>query len=281
MFRHNFHTHTHYCDGASAPEEYVIAALKGGLKSIGFSGHAPVPFESKFAIKDHSSLKSYVQEILGIKAKYSKEINVFLALEADYIPGITLDFQHFIHDFKLNYIIGSVHLVKSSQEDLWFIGGPDRSIWQRGLENYFHGNIRNAVAAYYNQVNEMIETQKPDIIGHLDKIKMHNHNDYFLEEDPWYLKLVMETLELVKQSNSIVEVNTRGLYKKRSSDPFPGLKILKAMKEMDIPVTLSSDAHKPEEVGLLLNETADMLVEIGYREGCVYTENGWENTPLN
>jgi len=280
LFNHNFHTHTHYCDGSSAPEDYVIRALESGLESIGFSGHAPVPFENNFAIQDISSLESYVSEVLEIKEKYKGNIHVFLALEADHIPGITWDFQDFIQDYNLDYIIGSVHLVKSKQDDLWFIDGPDRSIWQQGLKDYFGGNIKEAVSAYFLQLIDMIETQQPDVIGHLDKIKMHNRDEYFLEEDPWYFELVMETLNAVKQNNCIVEVNTRGLYKQRTNSLFPGLKILKEMKKMDIPITISSDAHKPEEVSLLFDEAKQMLTEIAYKEVSVFTKNTWEKMPL-
>ncbi len=280
MFKHNFHTHTHYCDGSSAPEEYVIAALEAGLESIGFSGHAPVPFENKFAIKDHSSLEEYVREILEIKNKYRDAIRVYLALETDYIPGVTQDFNSFKQDYGLDYLIGSVHHVKNEQGDRWFIDGPDRSIWQEGLENYFGGNIKTAVSGYFHQLIEMAETQKPDVIGHLDKIKMHNRDEYFLEEDPWYFRLVMECLEAIKQADIIVEVNTRGLYKQRTNALFPGMEVLKEMQKMGIPVTISSDAHKPEEVSLLLSETAQILAETAYKEVYIYSENGWKPIPL-
>lgn len=280
LFKHNFHTHTHYCDGSSPPEDYVIEAIKAGLESIGFSGHAPVPFENHFAIPDNDSLKAYAGEIEELKVKYDGQIKVFLALEADYIPGITFDFKQFVEDLSLDYIIGSIHLIKNEKNDLWFIDGPDRNVWLHGLAEFFNGNTREAVIAYYRQINMMIQTQQPDVIGHLDKIKMHNHDEYFREEEPWYSELVMETLEIIRDNGCIVEVNTRGLYKKRSGSLFPGPAILKEMNKMNIPVTISTDAHKPGEVSLLLDETAKDLVETGYREACVYTGKGWESISL-
>ena len=280
MFKHNFHTHTAYCDGSSAPVDYVVEAIKAGLKSIGFSGHAPVPFKNHFAIPDNDSLKAYAREIEELKVKYDGQINIFLALEADYIPGITFDFKHFMEDLSLDYIIGSVHFVKNEKEGLWFIEGPDRNVWLQGFAECFNGDIREAVIAYYRQINMMIQTQQTDVIGHLDKIKMHNNDEYFREDEPWYFKLVMETLENIKDNGCIVEVNTRGLYKKRSGSLFPGPAILKEMNKMNIPVTISTDAHKPMEVGLLLDETAKTLIETGYREACIYAGKGWESVSL-
>ena len=280
MFKHNFHTHTSYCDGSSNPEEYVLAALNAGLESIGFSGHSPVPFENNFAIRDSESLAEYCSEINTLKKKYQGKINVYLALEADFIPGVTLDFKHFFDEYKLDYIIGSVHLVINERKFLWFIDGPYRDRWKKGLELEFSGDIRKAVGAYYGQINQMIESQQFDVIGHLDKIKMHNQDEYFRETDAWYIKLFMETLELAKARNCIIEVNTRGLYKKRSNALFPGEMILEEMHKMNIPVTINSDAHKPEEVGLLLNEAAEVLLNTAYREVYIFSSGGWKSIPL-
>ena len=90
----------------------------------------------------------------------------------------------------------------------------------------------------------------------------------------------METLELIKDKGCIVEVNTRGLYKKRSGSLFPGPAILEEMNKMNIPLTISTDAHKPWEVGLLLNETAKTLIETGYREAYAYTGQEWKSISL-
>ena len=37
----NYHTHTTFCDGKSTPEEIVLEAIRLGMDTIGFSGHAP------------------------------------------------------------------------------------------------------------------------------------------------------------------------------------------------------------------------------------------------
>lgn len=280
LFKHNFHTHTAYCDGSSKPEEYVLEAIRTGLESIGFSGHAPVSFENNFAIKDFESLTAYCDDINRLKEKHRKEINILLAVEADFIPGLTMDFSVFKKRWGLDYIIGSVHLVKNAEDRLWFIDGPDRNTWLRGLKIDYQGDIKKAVTSYYHQVNKMIESQKPDVVGHLDKIKMHNRREFFQEDEKWYISLLQESLKLIKECGCIVEVNTRGLYKKRSDSLFPGMNVIKEMQKLNIPVTISTDAHKPEEVGLLLDETALSLLGAGYAEAYIYTQKGWEGIPL-
>ena len=42
MILEDFHMHTTFCDGVNTPEEMVQAAIRLGMKRIGFSAHAPV-----------------------------------------------------------------------------------------------------------------------------------------------------------------------------------------------------------------------------------------------
>jgi histidinol-phosphatase (PHP family) len=69
-----------------------------------------------------------------------------------------------------------------------------------------------------------------------------------------------------------VEVNTRGLYKKRSDTFFPGTAILGQIHHLKIPVTLSSDAHQPKELDGYFPEAIQVLKEIGFKE-LVYFNN--------
>jgi histidinol-phosphatase (PHP family) len=78
-----------------------------------------------------------------------------------------------------------------------------------------------------------------------------------------------------------VEVNTRGLYKKRSKDFFPGTAILKEMYKMDIPVCINSDAHKPGDTALLLEEAANAVLDAAYEEVYIFSVDGWKSIPLN
>ena len=281
----NLHTHTRFSDGSSNPEDYVKEAIHQGFDTLGFSDHSPVPFENTFAIRDEE-LDNYTGAILQLKNTYSHlsadpGMKILLALEIDYIPGVTAPVHHYRKHNHFDYFIGSVHLVKNeSTGKLWFIDGPDISIYDNGLKDVFSGNAKSAVTAYYRQIQEMIDTQKPDIIGHLDKIKMYNRDRYFLESDPWYISLVDETLNLALTTGCIIEVNTRGIYKKRSDTLFPGPEILKKIRLLNIPVTISSDAHKPHELSLGFEDARKILVELGFETTRLKTAEGWKDIPL-
>ncbi len=261
----NLHTHTRFSDGSDQPEAYIAMARLAGMQGIGFSDHSPLPFDNSFALREER-VREYCDTILTLKDEQPDDFRVLLGMEIDFIPGIGHSFRYFRETFPLEYVIGSVHLVRNGRSDeLWFIDGPDPATYYDGLFRLFGGNIRTAVTAYYHQINEMLSGSPMEIIGHLDKIKMHNRNRFFREEEPWYVRLVEETLALVLEKKVTVEVNTRGLYKKRSDSHFPGSMILKMIRELGIPVIISSDAHRPDEVGSLFSETTSMLREMGLK----------------
>ena len=273
----NFHTHTRFCDGADEPERYVEEAVKQGFESLGFSAHAPLPYDNPWSLKSNE-IEKYKNEILRLKDKYADKINIFISLEADYIPDLSTPHSVFRNNIGLDYLIGGVHLVKKKNSDkLWFIDGSKVESYDEGVKDIFNGNIEEAVGAYFSQITEMVKTQKPDIIAHFDKIKMHNRDRYFLESDAWYKKLVNQSINVIEWSGCIVEVNTRGLYKKRSDSFYPSRHILELCYLKKIPVTLSSDAHKPEELSLFFNEAVELLKDVGFIKIMVYTKEGWKS----
>lgn len=261
----NYHTHTHFCDGSSAPEHYVTEAIRLGFSSLGFSGHAPVPFENHYAIPN-DRLEAYCQEIKRLKLAYAGQLQILLSLEIDCIPGMMPSHQQFVETCGLDYTIGSIHLVQHPEtKGLWFIDGHKQETWDNGLSEVMGGDIQLGVSLYYQQLQDMIRTEKPTILGHFDKIKMHNRNRHFTDADAWYVRLIDQTLDTIKQTDCIVELNTRGIYKKRSEELFPSASIAMKMKDLGIPITISSDAHDPTELPLLFNETLQLITDLGFK----------------
>ncbi|MFH1159372.1 MAG: histidinol-phosphatase [bacterium] len=273
----NLHTHTNFSDGSDFPEAYVNEAIRKGFSVLGFSDHSPIPLVNSFSIRE-GSLPEYCKAISSIQ---SSSLHLLLGLEYDYIPGLTRPVSDLRASFPFDYIIGSVHLVRNAgHESVWFIDGPNRLSYDSGISDVFEGDVRKAVITYWRQLQAMILREQPDIIGHLDKIKMHNKDRFFQENEPWYVKLVDETLELIKQSGAVVEVNTRGIYKKRSDTLFPGPDILKKILHLQIPITVTSDAHRPEELAMGFPEAKTILNTIGFRSEWSLGSTGWKELPL-
>jgi len=270
----NFHSHCRYCDGKGNPEDFLTEAVNQKFAAFGFSSHSPLPFDNDFSLKQENATK-YVDEINFLKKKYADILPVFVGLECDFIPNISTPFQQFKETYQLDYIIGGVHLVKKDDQ-LWFIDGSERKLYDDGLEKLFNNNIKKAVGTYFQQLLQMIDTEQFNVVAHLDKIKMHNQNRFFSEDEKWYIDWIEQTLALVKEKQLIVEINTRGLYKKRCDTFYPSPWIIKRLKELSIPVTISTDSHHHSEISLYFNEAKQCLKDCGIQEIAMLTRNGWD-----
>jgi len=260
MIKFNFHTHCCYCDGIGEPKDFIIEAINQKFTAFGFSSHAPLPFENSFSIKEEK-IPNYVNEIALLRKQYEEVLPIFCGLECDFIPTISKSFQYFKQKYNLDYMIGGVHLV-SYNEQLWFIDGKDPQTYDDGITTIFGRDSKKAVKQYFYQLCEMIETEQFDILAHFDKIKMHNKNRYFTEDEKWYINCIEETMRLIKEKTLIVEINTRGIYKKRSDTFYPSPWIIKKLKEQSIPMIISTDAHHKDEISLCFNEAINCINDV-------------------
>jgi histidinol-phosphatase (PHP family) len=283
MIPFNFHQHSLFSDGKAEPEAYVKKAVELGFIALGFTEHSPLPFETSFSLK-RDKIQDYIEVTETLKEKYGDRLALYRALEIDFIPQLSEDFETLKQECQTDYAIGGVHLVKpdrSADTEIWFIDVPDREIYDQGIRDFFDGDVKKAVRTYFRQLNRMIETQSFDVVAHFDKIKMHNQNRFFTDQDSWYQTLIDETLDLIKQKQLIVEVNTRGLYKKRSDALFPDHLTLKKAIDWDIPLIVSSDAHRPEELDHYFGYAEKRIQELGGKRVLFFNGKAWVDRALS
>ena len=276
MQKFNLHTHSIYSDGKSQPREIVEEAVRQGLTTLGFSEHSPLPFDNNFSVKE-ADMPCYVAEITQLKEEFKGKIDLYCGLEADYLTGVSEPFAVTKERYHLDYLIGGVHLVGQSAnpDEIWFIDGPKWEVYDEGLQKFFDGDIRRAVRRFYEQSNEMIENEQFDIIAHFDKIKMHNRERYFHEDEPWYRKLVLETLDLIREKGLVMEINTRGIYKKRYNGFYPSPWLMEEACKMGVPAVISADAHHFSEISLEFAAAEEALKKAGYRSVVNFKEGQW------
>ena len=273
----NYHMHSHYCDGEGELESYVIKAINRSMYAIGFSSHAPVPFNSDWHMQlDH--LDKYISEIEFLKKKY-KEIKIYSGLEVDYIPGQISPNTY--AGRNLDLIIGSVHYVGQFKNQRNCCIDNTKEEFEMGLKLIFNNDIKKFVSRYYENVIEMISNDPPDIIGHLDLIKkLNSNNRYFNEEDSWYQDMIINVIKAISVTNSILEINTRGYYKFITKEFYPSKQILEKCFEADIPVTISSDAHHPNEIDHNFEDVASILLNIGYNYVFIFDKGKWSKVQI-
>lgn len=270
----NFHTHCNFCDGDEEPEKFVKKAIKEGMAGLGFSSHAPVSFETEWTMRKEN-LKDYINTIDILKKKYQDKLSIYTGLEIDYVLGLgkicDIDFS------KIDYAIGSVHFLGSDGfKGDWSID-YNNDEFAKGIQRDFQGNVRKAVEVYYYTIQDMALKGEIDIVGHFDIIKMNNKDDrYFCEDESWYISLVEDTLKVVSKYGLIIEVNNGGITRGKTDSLYPSNWILERCCKKNIPITISSDAHRPEYIAYGFDKTAKVLKDIGFKEIYVLEHSQWK-----
>jgi histidinol-phosphatase (PHP family) len=273
----NYHSHNNYCDGSEEPVKYAEEAVRLGLAAYGFSSHAPVGFETNWCLSDFE-LERYLKVIKNIKEQYNSRIQIYLGLEVDFIPGFAGRSKHLVKNTQLDYFIGSVHFVDQFADGTCWNIDTSYELFLKGLDEIFKDDFRKAATRFFEITRQMLEEDKPDIIGHLDKIKIYNKiGNFFNENEKWYQDQVELTIDTIKRMGGIVEINTRGYYKYQQPDLYPGFWIIEKLAKKGIPLMINSDAHTPAEIIGGLAYAALKLKSLAINEVYALFNNKWKS----
>lgn len=256
----DYHLHTvRCCHARGTLEEYCREGARRGLKEIGFADHFPLEmldFEPPVKVTmEGKELPQYVEEVLRLSQK--KEYpTVRLGIEVDFLPGREKVAQRELSSYPFDYIIGSVHFLG----DWDFTNPACAAEYQKCTEE----EIMVLYEKYYFLLEKLVESNLCDIVGHLDVIKKFGYRPR-----NGAAHLIEKLTGLLKDADLCIELNTAGLYTP-ACEAYPAREILESCCRKGVPVTLGSDAHRPEDVGRDLDKGLDLLRKVGYREISVF-----------
>jgi len=276
----NYHTHTRHCDGHGEPKEFAEAAVRKGMPRLGFSGHNVVPFHTDWTMPAER-LRDYLASVRDARERYRGRVEIFLGIEADFIPGLTSPIHERIRGLGLDFVLGSVHFIGPSDGDhAWTVDGPREEL-ETAIREGFGGEARPLVERYYELLSRMALTAPPDVFAHLDVVKKNNRDGrFFREDEPWYRRAVLGALQAVRSSGKVMEINTGGVLRDTSGAYYPSPWVLGEARRMGIPVMINADAHTPEHIDGMFAEAAEVLRGAGYRSQRQLTSDGWIEVSL-
>lgn len=264
MLKTNYHTHTIFCDGNNSTDEIAEEAVKKGFDILGFSSHAMFPFSSSWHINP-KNYNSYVESVLKTKEKYQDKIKILLGFEADYAFPVSKPAFDIYKKFNPDFLIGSVHYIFTERGRLAVDYGAEKL--QECIKKLFNGDTKKLVCEYFYQEREMLKKSDFSILGHCDLIRKNNKIlNMYNENDFWYRKEIKATADQIKKSGIIVEVNTGAIARGYMEDVYPSQEFLSLLKERNIPVTISSDAHKKEDLDFAFDKALEQIKKASYSE---------------
>lgn len=222
----NYHTHTPRCGHASGEEkEYVEEAIRGGLKILGFSDHAPVPYKGGYSSPgvrmDVSEIEDYVDAVMRVKDEYRRDIEIHLGFEMEYYPGYIDAQLDLYRPYPIDYFLLGQHFLGDE------IGCP---YCGRYTED------SSVLTGYCSQTAEALKTGLFTYFAHPDLV-------FFTGDDELYEQEMRRLCRTAKELDIPLEINLLGIETNRN---YPNMKFWKIAGETGNTVILGSDAHMPE-----------------------------------
>jgi histidinol-phosphatase (PHP family) len=277
----NYHQHSSFSDGQDTLEQSALAAVDAGMAAVGFSDHAPVPFPTDWTMP-LARLGEYRAEAERLATVLEGRIEVTAGLEMDYLPdSAAIAFQN-RHVLPVGWdtVIGAIHYLGREANGEWWPMDLDRPTFERGLSQIYGGEIRRLCDAYFATVRDMARDGRFRIVAHLDYTKRFNaQSRYYSDESAWYRGMVQETLRAIAAAGMILEVNSGG-WRGSARSAYPAPFALRQAARMGIPITLSSDSHRPCDVDAGLARAADLARVAGYTAVMRRLGGRWKSIPL-
>ncbi len=221
----NYHTHTTRCKHAHGEDrEYVEAAIRAGMKVLGFSDHCPWVFDNGFV----SSIRMVPEELDGyfnsmekLKKEYAKDIAIYAGFEAEYIPELMEKQNEILKDYPIDYMILGQHFLERESYSLYTgISTKDESLLKK----------------YVDLVIEGMETGKYLYVAHPDLIN-------YTGPEKIYKQYMLKLCRYLKNKDIPIEINQLGFKEKRH---YPSERFLNIAKEVGNSAIIGVDAHFPE-----------------------------------
>ena len=246
----DYHIHTKLCGHAvGEPEDYVREAVRRGLPEIGFADHMPLlRIRDEHLTMEPDELPQYVSLVNELRDA-TDDITVRLGIEMDYFPDQMDEIWSAAEGIEFDYIYGAVHYI-----DGWGFGDSRR------LSSYQGRDPDETYERYFELFCEAARKGGFDIMAHPDLVKKHGIVSRMPIDDMY--ETAARTL---RDAGVAMEINTSGL-RKRAVEPYPSLPFLKVCARYGVAVTLGSDAHAPQQVGMDFDIALRMLARVGIRE---------------
>ena len=257
------HSHTLYSKHATGSvDELVRSSIAAGISILTITDHAPFPVDADNRLLE-SELDRYFSDIKQARMAYEGKIIILQGLEFDYMPGSEAFTRDLLARYPLDFAIGSVHYVEVPGEPMVKVWDLSRLADEAFLDRYF-ANLEGLIACGLF-----------DAVGHADTLLRGLPENVFLHR-------IEPLLALLARSGMAFELNASGL-RKSSLSPltgqevqglwsYPSQRLLPQLIAHDVPFTIGSDTHAPEDAGAgvakLMRELRPLgLGRISYYQG--------------
>jgi histidinol-phosphatase (PHP family) len=270
----DYHLHLRPDEDGTAAERYFTAenvdsyrgaAAAAGIDELGVSEHV-YRFRQALDLWRHPFWEEQAIDDLDAYCEFVRGSGLKLGIECDFVPGAEDRTAKLLDARDFDYVVGSVHFVGEAAVDhpgwdIWEAKGDPDEVWRR----YFEALAKCARCGLF------------DILAHPDLVKVWGSGRPLPERD---LRAFYEpAVEAIVSSGIAIEVSTAGL-RKPVGELYPSSAFAEMCVEAGAAWALSSDAHRPQEVGFGYDRALEFLADLGVEEICVFERRQRRLEPL-
>src|SRR5665213_3563204 len=247
-------------------ERYRVTADERGIAELGVSEHVyrftqvldvwAHPFWQQHAKDDIDEYCAFVRQDTGLR----------LGIEADFVPGAEDRMANLLQARDFDYVVGSVHFLRDGAVDM-----DDYSVWSSGR------SVEEIWKRYFEAIGEAARSGLFDILAHPDLVKYWGKGRPAPEGDLRYY--YEPAIEAIAETGIAVELSTAGL-RKPVGEMYPAPAFLEMCVDVGAPIALSSDAHRPEDIGADYEQAIELLEQVGVSELCVFEGRERRGEPI-
>lgn len=261
----DYHVHLRPDEDGTPPELYFTAENAGryraaadaaGIAELGISEHIH-RFAAALEIWRHPFWVEQASDDLDAYCEFLGEAGLRVGIEADWVAGVEDRIAAVLDARDFDYVLGSVHFIGegSVDQDRWDVweherGDPDR-VWAR----------------YFEALADAARSGLFDVMAHPDLVKVWGPERPGPERDRrHYWEIAVEAFA---EAGVAAEVSTAGL-RKPAGELYPAPGFAAMLADAGVPLTLSSDAHMPDQVGYAYDQALELFSSIGVGEIAVF-----------
>jgi histidinol-phosphatase (PHP family) len=246
-------------------DRYLEAAREAGVDELGISEHV-YRFTAALDVWDHEFWRRHAVGDLDAYCEFVASSPLRLGIEMDFVPGREDRIAGLLDGRGFDYVLGSIHFlgdraVDHDGYDVWERSGDPDRIWRR----------------YFDTLAELVRSGLYDVVAHPDLVKVWGRARPAPEQDRRFH--YEPAVEAIAEAGIAVEVSTAGL-RKPVGEMYPAPEFAAMCIDAGAPFTLSSDAHRPEDVGRDYDRAVETMRAWGIEEIAVFDARRRRLEPL-
>ena len=248
-------------------DRYLASAADAGVEELGVSEHV-YRFRQALDLWTHPFWVANAIDDLDAYCEFVRTTPLKLGVECDFVPGAEERTADLLGLRDFDYVVGSVH----------FVGDGDAAVDDTGFDVWDGGDDADEIwRRYFQALAGCARSGLFDVLAHPDLVKVWGGARPLPQRDPRYF--YEPAVEAIAESGIAVEISTAGL-RKPVGELYPAREFAEMCVEAGASFCLSSDAHRPEQIGFEYDRAIGFLDSLGVAEICVFERRRRRLAPL-